>query len=66
MMMSLDAMHFGVHKWWEVVPFAYTYISSHKRVPMGGLPCKAAKDGDGCSFSVSAYNHKGVPMSCLQ
>ena len=32
MMMSLDAMYFGVHKWWEVVAFAYTYISSQKSV----------------------------------
>ena len=37
-----------------------------KKVPMGGLPWETAKDGNGCSFSVSAYNHKGVPMSCLQ
>ena len=33
---------------------------------MGRPPYKSAKDGGGHSFGVSAYNHGGVPMSCLQ
>ena len=37
------------------------------KVPMGGLPCKAAKDGDGAlSVFLHITMHKGVPMSCLQ
>ena len=53
MIMSLDAMHFGVHKWWEVVALSYTYISSsHKRVPMHeGI---ALQDGKG---ALSVFLH---------
>ena len=38
MMMLLDAMHFRVHKWWEVVAFASTYTSSQKSAHGARLP----------------------------
>ena len=33
---------------------------------MGGAPYKTAKEGVGALSSVSAFNHKRAPTSCLQ
>ena len=38
---------------------------SHKRAPMGEAPYKSAKEGMGALLSVTAFNHKRVPMTCL-
>ena len=36
-------------------------------LPLGRSPCKPAKEGRGCSFMCSAFNHKRVPMPvCFQ
>ena len=51
MIMSLDAMHFGVHKWLEVVAFSYTYISSSHKSAREGI---ALQDGKG---ALSVFLH---------
>ena len=37
---------------------------SHERAPMSGAPYKSVRDGAGRSFQ--CFNHKRVPISCLQ
>ena len=52
MMMSLDAMHFGVHKWWKVVAFfLYLHIVISQKSAREGI---ALQDGKG---ALSVFLH---------